>query len=234
MSSDSARLHRFEPATTPSPLPDPLAFGARVTRVEFSAGFVRNPYSRFVSQYTFCQQGPHKTWNRGFPCRNVHRYRMGFDDWWTLLWATITRLGNGTLPSIHDPRPHYQDGHFDQFGLPTRTREMMTPNFWCSGIWWGRCLGPASQWTHINGRSGPLVVDWIGKLENISTDFLCLRQLLNDSKRGTPWGLDHVRNSRGNGSRSVRRWFRNASVARLVRLHYADDFDNFGYSQDVP
>ena len=221
--------------------------GRDTANTTFRFSFVRNPFTRFVSQYTFCASGPHKTWNRGFPCHLVHKNRMPFDEWWTLLWRSILQEGQGQLPSIRAATSSvgFQAGHFDMTGrsLPPRDPQdrPTTPN-WCSGIWWGNCFGPVSQWVYENGHSGERVVDWVGRLENFSTDFACLRQLLNDTKPGAPkFRADgrtfHVRNSASasNGTRvSTRYWLRNESLRQLVLKHYADDFDNFGYSREVP
>lgn len=210
----------------------------------FRFSFVRNPYTRFVSQYTFCKSGPQHTWNRGFPCHLVHKYNMPFDDWWTHLWRSIEKAGNGKLPSIHEP-VDYQFGHFDAFGQPSapgHPGHRKTPPLWCSGIWWGHCYGPVSQWVYADGHSGQRVLDWVGRLENFSTDFACLRQLLNDSLvAAQTLNFDsrsfHVRNSQEEANvtrKSTRDWMRNASLRQLVLKHYADDFDNFGYSREVP
>ena len=216
----------------------------------FRFAFVRNPYTRAVSQYTFCRQGPAKTWNRGFPCHLVARDRMSFEDWWTLLWASVLRIGNGSLPSMHAAkRPGYLDGAFDRFGNPSSPGDpgyRKPPRFWCSAdstkpIWWGNCYGPVSQWVYKNGRSGARAVDWVGRLEDIDADFACLRQLLTDTVRGAPttlvWSRDSISTKRSKESRRARNhdqyaqiWFRNRSVARLVHDHYGDDFVNFGYS----
>lgn len=213
----------------------------------FRFAFVRNPYTRFVSQYTFCKQGPHKTWNVGFPCHLVVRDGMSFDDWWMNLWSAILRLGNGKMPSMHDPmRPKYNDGAFDRYGRPTQPGDpgyRKTPRFWCSGdgkrpIWWGNCFGPVSQWVYKNGSSGERAIDWVGRLENMTSDFACLRQLLGDALPGSPDHLGRARDSlnktRSSRSRSVARMFRNATIAQLVRDHYADDFANFGYPMEIP
>ena len=170
----------------------------------FRFAFVRNPYTRAVSQYTFCRQGPGKTWNRGFLCHLVARDRMRFDDWWTLLWASVLRIGNGSLPPMHAPkRPGYLDGSFDRFGTPSSPGDpgyRKPPRFWCSADrnkprWWGNCHGPFSQWVYQNGRSGARNVDWVGQLEDIDADFACLRQLLTDTVHGAPATLVWSRGS---------------------------------------
>ena len=205
----------------------------------FRFAFVRSPYSRFVSQYTFCKQGPLKTWNRGFPCHLVYSHNMSFDDWWLSLWGSILRVGGGALPSIRK-QPSFQAGHVDLAGRdihPGAKGYRRTPYFWCSGIWWGNCFGPTSQWVYEDGHSGRLAVDWVGRLENINTDFACLRRLLNDSRPGTPDRLPWTRDSLGNSShhrKSPASWFRNATIARLVTQHYHDDFDNFRYPREAP
>ena len=212
----------------------------------FRFAFVRNPYTRFVSQYTFCKQGPHATWNNGFPCHLVAKYNMSFDDWWMHLWSTALRIGNGTLPSMHDVhRPQATDGMFDRFGRPTSPGKLdyrPAPRFWCSGdskrpVWWGNCYGPVSQWVYQNGRSGKLAVDWVGRLEDINSDFACLRQLLTDASSRAPAQLKIARPSLRNSStrkHSVAGFLQNATIAQLVRDNYADDFINFGYSLEVP
>ena len=215
----------------------------------FRFSFVRNPYTRFISQYTFCKQGPFATWNRGFPCHVVlpQHGNMSFDDWWMRLWTNIVQVGNGSLPSMHlDPsrRPHYQSGHFNGQGIPC-TKSMgerrgcrNTPSFWCSGIWWGNCFGPVSQWVYRDGVSGARAVDWVGKLENITSDFACLRNLLNRSSRA-PATLEWTRGSFENTTtrkrkKSVREWLTNETLVHLIRTHYKDDFVNFGYSMELP
>ena len=212
----------------------------------FRFSFVRNPYTRFVSQYTFCASGPHKTWNRGFPCHLVHKHNMPFDEWWAHLWRSILQVGHGQLPPINaTPAVDFQAGHFDASGRPLSAKDSddrKTTSMWCSGIWWGNCYGPVSQWVYENGRSGKRVVDWVGRLENFTSDFACLRQLLNDTKPGAPvfrpdGRTFHVRNSASatNGTRiRTRDWMRNESIRQLVLAHYADDFDNFGYPREVP
>lgn len=210
----------------------------------FRFSFVRNPYTRFVSQYTFCRSGAWKTFNRGFPCHLVDKHKMPFDDWWTHLLRSMERAGNGTLPSIHD-KVNYQFGHFDTSGQPSapgHPGHRQTPPRWCSGNWWGHCFGPVSQWIYADGHSGRRVVDWVGRLENFSTDFACLTQLLNDTLPGarafrTDTKSFHVRNSQAlpNVTRkSTREWMRNASLRSMVLKHWADDFDNFGYSRELP
>ena len=212
----------------------------------FRFSFVRNPYTRFISQYTFCQQGPHRTWNRGFPCHLVLRpYNMTFDDWWTRLFREIERLGNGSLPSMHaDVRPRFHEGAFNGKGQSCALKDAErrgcrnTPRFWCSGIWWGNCFGPVSQWVYRNGHNGTRAVDWVGRLENITSDFACLRNLLRH-KANAPMHLPWTRGSFDNKTarsrkKSVRSWLTNDSLVALIRKHYSDDFVNFGYELELP
>ena len=233
----SDRKHQFLHKRDPS--------GRDRANSTFRFSFVRNPYTRFVSQYTFCASGPQKTWNRGFPCHLVHNMQMPFDDWWEHLWRSILHVGRGKLPSIHE-HVEYQSGHFDHMGRPSvpgTPGHRKTPGTWCSGIWWGQCFGPVSQWVYANGYAGTPVVDWVGRLENFTADFACLRQLLNDTRAGSNVAFRaegktfHVRNSRS-GTHSIPRktheWFHNATIQKLVLMHYANDFDNFGYSREVP
>ena len=213
----------------------------------FRFAFARNPYTRFISQYTFCKQGPRRTWNWGFPCHlTLPPHNMSFDDWWFRLWSTILRIGNGSLPSMHSAaRPGYRAGAFDPQGRPCRRESRVhgcrnTPGFWCSGIWWGNCFGPVSQWVYRNGHSGQRAVDWVGRLENITTDFACLRNLLNKGWKRAPMQLGWSRLSNADNvtartrKKPPRDWLTNQTLVQIIRTHYRDDFDNFGYSFDVP
>ena len=170
---------------------------------------------------------------------------MSFDDWWTHLFAQILRIGNGSIPSMHSPRrPGYQEGQFNRYGVSCKKRGVSgcraTPGFWCSSIWWGNCFGPISQWVYRNGHNGERDVDWVGRLENITTDFACLRNLLNKGWKRAPMQLGWSRLSNVDNltartrKKSVRSWLTNRSLVETIRTHYRDDFENFGYSLELP
>lgn len=82
-----------------------------------------------------------------------------------------------------------------------------------------RMFMPQRQW--LVNESGELLVDFVGRFENIATDFNCICERL-----GVTADLGHAKPS----SRGSYRDYYDAASEQLVRKHFAEDLELFDYS----
>ncbi len=174
-------------------------YGRDLWDAYFTFTIVRNPWDRLVSYYHWrrhrYEESPEK-------CPDVEK---PFREWMKYIDALIEAGDNETMNRIWAPPYHKFDESIPRPNLAEA---------------WKIKLG--SQSFMIADESGKILVDHVGRFENLHNEFDYLR-----SKVG---GLKDLPHRKDLSDRSHYREFYDDETAALVEKLYAEDIERFGYS----
>lgn len=121
---------------------------------EFSFAFVRNPYDKMRSWYTYCRNEVNAHHKIDY-C--LLAATLEFNQWVGMVLDRITQRCGGKAC-------------FQTLQL--------TPSGWCSRLPLENCLGPSAFWLLPDEHSRQYGVNWIGKYEHLANDTRCLIRVL--------------------------------------------------------
>ena len=100
--------------------------------------------------------------------------------------------------------------------------------FWLEDNYYKSISHFRTQFSYIN-LNGKIVVDFLGRYENIESDFEVVKKQLNINTI-----LEYENKTNYNKADYYKTYYSNPKTAVIVQQIYKDDFKNLGYSFDIP
>ena len=182
----------------------------------FKFAIVKNPWAILVSQYLS-------------HVRKTPELRVGKG-------AQNPKMFHRWVAGEYAFRPFDKD-YFDNLLCPRHdnTRSKLYIGYEGNQVDGARCLHHRStynsQLSWLTDKDGKLAVDFIGRFENLNEDFRTILNKINDihplpKETGGNWDLPWI-NSRSVGHDY--KWYYNDETIEIVREHYREDIEAFGY-----